>query len=128
MGGTRVRAPVNELVDPLEIDDGTLARTESDPPGVIGLDSTGGGQTSGQTPVSYAQGRLGTRVGNGECFTLVDRALRAGGFKSAADFGTVAPEVNYVWGSSVPLSDLRANDIIQFRNYRFDRSVVTTTA
>jgi hypothetical protein len=76
--------------------------------------------------VSYARERLGERVGDGECFTLVDRALRNAGAKSAADYGEVTPDADYVWGASVGLSDLRPGDVIQFRDYRFERTVETS--
>ena len=63
-----------------------------------------------------------------ECFRLVDRALAGAGAKSAADFGTVAPDIDYVWGTPVSLADVRPGDIVQFRDYRFDREVVTKKA
>ena len=130
MGTTRSRAPINEHADPIELDDGTLSRTESLPPGTIGLQAKGGSAKNGGTtdPVSYARARMSQRVGNGECFTLVDRALRASGMQSAADYGTVTPDADYVWGTPVSLSDLRAGDIIQFRDYRYERTIETESA
>jgi hypothetical protein len=112
------------------IDDGTLARTDSPVPGPIGLDAPGGsGQSSepnmSRRIVAYAQQKSGTRVGNGECFTLADKALKGAGAKSAADFGTVTRDADYKWGSTVPLTDLQPGDIIQFRGYRYDREVTT---
>ena len=116
------------------VDPGTLARTVSPSPGPVGLASGGGGAASAGTVsmadqiVASARRRAGERVGNGECFTLVDRALRAGGARSAADFGPIAPDADYVWGQSVSLSGVQPGDVIQFRNYRYDRDVVTRTA
>jgi hypothetical protein len=112
------------------IDDGTLARTDSPVPGPIGLDAPGGsGQSSepnmSRRIVAYAQQKSGTRVGNGECFTLADKALKGAGAKSAADFGTVTRDADYKWGSTVSLTDLQPGDIIQFRGYRYDREVTT---
>jgi hypothetical protein len=115
------------------IDGGTLARTDSPPPGAIGLDAKSG-TAKGSTPtiaervVSFASRRRGERVGDGQCFTLADSALRSASAKSAADFGTVTPTADYVWGTSVALSDLRPGDIIQFRDYRYDREIVTETS
>jgi hypothetical protein len=77
--------------------------------------------------VTFARGKLGERVGRGECFDLADRALRNAGAKSAADFGSVADDADYVWGRPVSLSDVRPGDIIQFRDYRYDRTVETST-
>jgi hypothetical protein len=67
-------------------------------------------------------------LGDGECFTLVDRALRASGLRSAEDFGAVRPDADYVWGTLVTLADVRAGDVVQFRDYRFDRRVETESA
>lgn len=129
MSTTRPRAPINEHADPLELDDGTLMRTESTPPGTIGL--KGGSAKDGDASTdaaSYARVRFGQRIGNGECFTLVDRALRASGLRSAGDFGVVSANADYVWGTQVTLADVRAGDIVQFRDYRYDRRVETESA
>jgi hypothetical protein len=112
----------------LQIDDGTLARTESPDPAPVGLDapSGSGSNTAASVPlrvVGYARRQRGSRVGNGECFTLADRALSSAGARSAADFGTVVPDADYVWGTAVTLADLQPGDIIQLRNYRFDSEV-----
>jgi hypothetical protein len=114
------------------IDDGTLTRAESPPPGPIGLDAKGGTKDAAPSMVerilSFARRNRGDRVGDGECFTLADRALRGAAAKSAADYGTVTADGDYVWGSAVNLSDLRPGDIIQFRGYRYDREIVTETS
>ena len=123
----------NDLGDPIRIDPGTSARIESPTPGPVGLDAKGG--TPKQTQASMAdqivgfpRRHRGERVGDGECFTLADRALRNAGARSARDYGDVSPNVDYVWGTSVNLSDLRAGDVIQFRGYRFDREIVAHNA
>jgi hypothetical protein len=109
------------------IDEGTLARTESPEPGPIGLDAPGGGGSS--TPnvavrvLGFARRQHGGRVGDGECFALADRALASARARSASDFGTVEHDADYVWGTPVALSDLQPGDIIQMRDYRFDRDV-----
>ena len=77
--------------------------------------------------VSFARLENGHRVGNGECFTLVDRALRSAEAKSAADYGSITPQSDYVWGTPVSLAGLQPGDIIQFRNYRYQREIVTET-
>lgn len=117
----------------VEIDDGTLARTDTPIPGPIGLDAHSGGSAHVSPSVSphvvgYAQHHTGERLGDGECFALADQALSSAHAKSASDFGTVAPDANYVWGTSVSLADLQPGDIIQFRDYRYERTVTTEHA
>lgn len=109
----------------LGIDEGTLPRADTPSPGPIGLDAKGAGKNAPQPSlaeriVAYARARLGQVHGNGECFTLADDALKAAGARSAADFGQVAPDVDYVWGTPVNRVDLRAGDVIQLRDYRVD--------
>ena len=117
-----------DLDGELEIDDGTSARTETPPPGPIGLDAPSGGGTPsagiGDRILGFARRTRGTRVLIGVCFTLADRALSTAGARSAGDYGSVSPNADYVWGSSVSLSDLQPGDLIQMRDYRFDREVV----
>jgi hypothetical protein len=118
--------PDNGIDGPTRIDDGTLTRAESPNPTPIGMDARGGGRGTVSVAdqiVAYARQRLGQRVGNGECFTLADRALRNAGARSASDHGDVSPDADYIWGSSVNLSDLRPGDVVQFRGYRYDRTV-----
>lgn len=75
----------------------------------------------------YALGQLGTQVGNGECFTLADTALKKAGAKSASNYGTITANANYRWGNAVNLSKLLPGDIIQFRNYKVTITTVTKT-
>ncbi len=77
----------------------------------------GGGVVDAQKILNFASTNNGTKVGNGECFDLVDKALRAAGAKSAADYGKVAADANYVWGSPVTLATVQPGDVIQFNNY-----------
>jgi hypothetical protein len=129
MGNGQVPGPTNDLGPPLVIDDGTTPRAELPPPGPVGLDARSGGSNAhaslSERIVSFPRRHRGQRVGDGECFTLADRALRGAGAKSAADYGQVAPDVDYVWGTSMELGALQPGDIIQFRNYRYDREVET---
>jgi hypothetical protein len=119
---------------PVLIDDGTSARIDAPPPGSIGLQATGDGARQAAPPsladriTAFARRRLTQSEGNGQCFTLVDRALRHAGARSAADFGEVTPDADYVWGNATSLSDLRPGDVIQFRGYTFTRTVVTDNA
>jgi hypothetical protein len=133
MGHGQLPGPADDHGDGTSVDEGTLARTESPPPGPIGLDAKGGGAKGGGPSiadqiVSYVRRRRGDRVGDGECFTLVDRALRSAGAKRARDHGSVTPDADYVWGTAVTLAELRPGDVIQFRDYRYDREVVTESS
>ena len=112
------------------IDDGTSARTGSPTPGPVGLDSTSGDATAGNMAdqiVSYARRQQGSRVGKGQCFDLADTALRGARAKSAADYGKISPNADYTWGTPVTLAGLQPGDVIQFRNYTYESTVVTKT-
>jgi len=82
--------------------------------------------TLGQRVHTFATNRLGQPVGRGECFDLADAALRAAGARSAADYGEVSEDADYVWGSPVQLVDVQPGDILQFRNYEVTIEVVVT--
>jgi hypothetical protein len=131
MAGGSLPGPIDDLGPAIVIDNGTLARTDTPAPGPIGLQVGSSGSSSaalGDQTVSFARGKIALKVGSGECFDLVDQALRNAGARSAADFGRVTPNADYVWGNPVSLSDVRPGDIIQFRNYRYDRTIETDTA
>lgn len=79
------------------------------------------GTNLGAQVVSFAEGKSGKRVGDGQCFALVDEALKKAGAKSAEDFGTVVAGADYTWGTQVSLADVKAGDIVQFRDYLYAR-------
>jgi hypothetical protein len=68
----------------------------------------------------FARTNLNKKVGRGQCFDLVDQALRAAGAASAADYGPVGRNADYEWGLGVMVGSVRPGDIVQFRNYRVD--------
>jgi hypothetical protein len=105
-----------------DLEDGTLARALSPVPGPLGVAS---GTSLGEAVAEFAVERLGQTVGDGECFTLADAALRAAGAQSAADFGAVTEDADYVWGTAVSLADVLPGDIVQFRDYECTRRVDT---
>lgn len=118
--------------DTLEAD-GTIARLVSPTPDTVGFDAKEDSPAKNRDSiasrvVSCARRLVGQRDGDGECFSLVDKALRAAGAKSASDFGPVTPTTDYIWGTDVTLSDVRHGDVVQFRNYRYDREVVLEDA
>jgi surface antigen len=121
-----------DLDDLPTIDDGTSARIGSPEPGPIGLDARSGDTQDSSSRadqiVSYAQGQQGSKVGDGQCFALADTALRNAHAKSAADFGRVSPNADYKWGTPVTFANLAPGDIIQFRNYTYEKVVVTRDA
>jgi plastocyanin len=82
---------------------------------------------SGPRVLAFAQSRFGGRVGSGECFDLADQALRAAGDKSAADFGTVTPTADYVWGTAQQIGQIRPGDIVQFSRYTMRVHTETTS-
>lgn len=131
MGDGHSPGPTNDLGEPIVVDDGTLPRTQLPAPDAIGFDAKGGNAKGSQASmadriVGYARRRMSNRVGDGECFALVHRALRSAGAKSARDYGDVTPDADYVWGRAINRSELRRGDIIQFRNYELE--VETTTS
>jgi hypothetical protein len=132
MGHGKTPGSTDGTAGAIVIDEGTSARTESPDPGPIGLDApTGGGHTTADVGVrilGYVRRQRGSRVGNGECFTLADRALSGAGARSASDYGSVSPNADFVWGTTVNLADLQPGDVIQFRDYRYDREVSTSNA
>jgi hypothetical protein len=92
----------------------------------------GQGQSSltiNQNVVVWAQGQLGKQVGNGSCYDLPDKALKAVGGKSADAFTSAKDYGNadYKWSAStVEAKDAQPGDIIQFRDFK--SSVRTTRA
>ena len=127
--------PRTGLHDAGAIDAGTLARIGSPAPGAVsaaGKGSSSGAKTShgsmADAIVGYAAQRLGHHEPDGQCFALVDHALREAGARSAADFGPVVPGEDYVWGTEVGLSDLTRGDVVQFRDYVYQSVVVTETS
>jgi hypothetical protein len=75
--------------------------------------------------VNFASRNRGERVGDGECYTLVNRALSGAGAKVSADYGPITPDADYIWGTSISFSELRTGDVIQFRDYAYSRVTVT---
>jgi len=106
----------------------TTAPAKIPKPGPIGVgakkssppSAPSGANVSAQV-VSFAEGKSGQRVGDGECFALADQALKKAGAKSAADYGTITDDADYKWGKQVSLADAKPGDIVQFRDYEVTR-------
>lgn len=108
---------------------------EGNRPGPVGMatptvpaeELSGGGSVDAQTVLNYASDNNGKSVGTGECFDLADKALKKAGAKSAADYGKVTPDADYIWGSAIDIGSVQPGDIVQFRNYGFDMEIDTPT-
>lgn len=75
---------------------------------------------NGTTPLNqgvlqYAQSKLGQQVGRGECWDLVDQALRAAGAQPPGQ-GSLG---SYQFGDVVPLDKVLAGDVLQFEGVVF---------
>jgi hypothetical protein len=82
--------------------------------------------TVGDRVVAYVSTLQGRQVGDGECFSLVDNALSANGLRSAAAYGEITPDADYVWGRPVSLTQVQPGDVLQFRNFRIVKRITTT--
>jgi hypothetical protein len=73
--------------------------------------------TLNEKVVRFARDHLGEQVGNGECWTLVDGALRFAGAHrpGTRGYGT------YVFGRKISAAALTPGDIIQFEGVRLER-------
>ncbi len=71
-------------------------------------------------------GRGASRNSRGECWDLAEKALEDNNFKTSSMLGPVEADSNYVWGNATTLGNLAPGDIIQFRNYRYEKTVDVT--
>ena len=62
---------------------------------------------------AYAKDHLGQQVGTGQCWDLVDDALRDAGADTSGDG-------NYVFGAPVDLGTVIPGDLLQFENVHFE--------
>lgn len=106
---------------------GTLSQTPAQPPGPTGLAQAVPAATTkslGQQVLHFARSKIGRKVGDGECFALADKALRDAGAATAEDFCKIGSDTDYVWSSQEEnLSDAQAGDILQFRDFAFERRI-----
>ena len=58
----------------------------------------------------FALSQLGKQVGNGECWTLADQAIKRAGAR---------PTVAFNFGRQIPLADIKPGDILQFKLVKF---------
>jgi hypothetical protein len=68
--------------------------------------------------VGHAAVLGGKHKGGVGCFALVNEVLKSAGARTAADFGTITPDADYVWGEAVPdVKDVKPGDILQFEDH-----------
>ena len=107
------------------LDRGTLSQTPPTTPGTTGLAQAIPAPPPaalGPQVLSFARNNIGRKVGDGECFALADQALRGAGAATAENFCRVGRNTNYIWSSqTVTPSAAQPGDILQFRNFVFDR-------
>ena len=120
--GAQTRRPL-----PRSLDRGTLSQTPSHAPGTTGLAQAtppSSPATFGQQVLTFARAKLGRKVGDGECFALADKALRAAGAATAEDFCTIGPNTDYVWSSqAVSIGATQPGDILQVRTFSVVRRI-----
>ena len=57
--------------------------------------------TINQKIVLWAKGKLGKKVGRGECWDLAEQALKQAGAQTSNDLGPVGDDTDYIWGEKV---------------------------
>lgn len=79
------------------------------------MTSPSDGLTLSQRVVSFARGKMGQKVGAGECWDLAESALNSAGAKNSNDLtpDSEFARNRYVWGTEVSLENAQAGDIIQ---------------
>ncbi len=101
-------------------------------------------QTLNQKIVTFLNGKVGTRIGGGECAHVATEALRVAGAEFiSTDLGADSPSAgDYVWGTliktvsvtsgvrtdSAPTALIQPGDIIQYRGTQFVYPTYSTTA
>ena len=76
--------------------------------------------------LAFAAAKKGKRFGDGECWTLVERALESAKAVTSTDIhgSELANTVDYVWGEEITIGAAGPGDIIQFEDgWNFTRTV-----
>jgi hypothetical protein len=79
--------------------------------------SKGAALSTNQKVVVWARGKLGRKIGRGECWDLGEEALKQAGASTSNDLGPVGADTDYVWGDPVDIGKVEAGDILQLRNH-----------
>lgn len=88
--------------------------------------------TVGDDILAWSVKNLGKKIGDGECWTHVETALKESGGKTSSDImgaGKVTADADYIWGTQI--EDLRGGvavgDILQFRDFVWEDVTETKT-
>ena len=79
--------------------------------------SKGAPLSTNQKVVVWARGKLGQKVGRGECWDLGEQALKQAGASTSNDLGPVGADTDYVWGDPVDIGKVEVGDILQLRDH-----------
>jgi hypothetical protein len=71
--------------------------------------------TTNQKVLVWAHGKVGKKVGRGECWDLGEEALKQAGAQTSNDLGPVGDDEDYVWGDPIDIKDLDPGDVLQLR-------------
>jgi len=81
--------------------------------------------TINQKIVVWARGKLGKKIGKGECWDLGEQALKQAGAQTSNDLGLVEKDTDYIWGKLKDIKDVEPGDILQLRDHVVKRTIVT---
>ncbi len=74
--------------------------------------------TTNQRVVVWARGKLGQKIGRGECWDLGEQALKQAGASTSNDLGSVGADTDYVWGDPISdISKIEPGDVLQIRDH-----------
>ena len=74
--------------------------------------------TTNQKVVVWARGKLGHKIGRGECWDLGEQALKQADANTSNDLGPVESDSNYVWGDPISdISKVEPGDVLQIRDH-----------
>lgn len=80
-----------------------------------------------QKIILWAKGKIGKKVGRGQCWDLAEEALKNSGAKTSNDLGPVEADTDYVWGDQLQrIEDIQRGDILQIRNHVITTTTITT--
>jgi len=80
--------------------------------------SRGAPLTTNQKVVVWARGKLGHKIGSGQCWDLGEQALKQASAQTSNDLGPVGADTDYIWGDPISnISKIEPGDILQIRDH-----------
>lgn len=71
-----------------------------------------------QKIILWTKGKLGAKVGRGQCWDLAEQALKQAGAQTSNDLGPVDENTDYIWGDSIEKEQgIERGDILQIRDH-----------